>query len=51
MKVCIKCNQEKELNYFYKNTRNKTGCDNICKVCKNKYNYDRYKYSNRRFQL
>ena len=43
MKVCIKCNQEKELNYFYKNTRNKTGCDNICKVCKNKYNTENIK--------
>jgi hypothetical protein len=37
MKICIKCNQEKELNHFYKNNRNKTGYDGTCKVCKNEY--------------
>lgn len=38
MKVCNKCYKEKELEEFYKTTRNKTGYENVCKLCKNKYN-------------
>ena len=43
MKVCIKCNQEKEITNYYKNSRNKTGYDNICKLCKNKYSTENSK--------
>ena len=37
MKICIKCNEEKEIHNFYKNSRNKTGYEGICKTCKNTY--------------
>jgi hypothetical protein len=37
MKECIKCKKIKDLTKFYKSNRNKTGCENICKSCKNKY--------------
>lgn len=31
---CRRCNQEKELNCFYKASRNKSGFEHICKSCK-----------------
>lgn len=37
MKVCKKCNEEKELNLFYKNKECSFGRENICKKCRNKH--------------
>jgi hypothetical protein len=52
MKICIKCNQEKELNNFYKNNRNKSGYEGICKSCKNEYTIlNNKKLGNKYFQL
>lgn len=34
MKKCIKCNIEKEFNYFSKQPRNKDGFENQCKSCR-----------------
>ena len=42
-KICIKCNQSKTLEYFYKTKRNKTGYESKCKECKNKYTIDNNK--------
>jgi hypothetical protein len=42
-KICIKCNQSKTLEYFYKTKRNKTGYESKCKKCKNKYTIDNNK--------
>ena len=51
MKVCIKCNKEKELDYFYKNSKNKTGYEGTCKVCKNEYTVlNNKKLGNKYFQ-
>jgi hypothetical protein len=38
MKTCIKCQKEKDISEYYKSTKNKTGYENICKLCKNEYN-------------
>jgi hypothetical protein len=37
MKICIKCNELKNLTEFYISKRNKSGYDNSCKVCKQTY--------------
>jgi hypothetical protein len=37
MKICIKCNEKKELHNFYKSNRNKIGYEGTCKICKNTY--------------
>lgn len=34
MKICIKCNLEKDVLDFTKNLRNKDGLESICKVCR-----------------
>lgn len=36
-KICIYCNEEKEIKYFSKHKNNKDGFDNRCKQCKNKH--------------
>ena len=35
MKICKKCNQEKENNFYYKSNRNKDGLYSYCKTCSN----------------
>jgi hypothetical protein len=37
MKECIKCKKIEDLSKFYKSNKNKTGYENTCKSCKNKY--------------
>ena len=34
-KICIKCQQKKDLSEFKKRKENKDGCSNTCKVCIN----------------
>ena len=36
-KLCIKCNYIKDIEFFNKTTRNKTGYKNICKECISNY--------------
>lgn len=33
MKLCIKCNQTKDFESFYKSERYKDGCKPVCKIC------------------
>ena len=40
-KVCSKCNQEKSINYFYRNSSSKDGYRSQCKECTNSYNAKR----------
>ena len=37
IKVCTRCNEEKQLTDFKKNNRNKDGTAGICKACANEY--------------
>jgi hypothetical protein len=37
MKICVKCNQEKKLESFPKNSSKKGGIEPYCKVCRSKY--------------
>lgn len=48
MKLCKKCNEEKDLSNFHKNKSTKLGVFNYCKKChsidrKNSYDYDKSK--------
>ena len=43
MKLCSKCNEEKELKEFYKRTQRKDGYAAWCKSCANDYSKDRLK--------
>ena len=45
MKLCNKCNKEKELNRFYKKKSNKDGYRNTCKECE----LDGKKLSNKKY--
>lgn len=36
-KICSKCKEEKELNYFHKDIRLKSGHINVCKICRTAY--------------
>lgn len=38
MKYCIRCEQDKELDEFYKNKQKKDGYNTYCKLCSIKYN-------------
>ena len=42
MKVCTKCNKEKELSEFYKHPNKKSGVSNNCKDCEKDYSRNRY---------
>jgi hypothetical protein len=46
MKVCIKCNIEKELDHFGKRVDSKDGHRNDCKECRKEFN-DRYREDNK----
>jgi 5-methylcytosine-specific restriction endonuclease McrA len=35
--ICCRCNEQKELNHFYKTKRSKSGYTAYCKQCKKKY--------------
>jgi len=53
MKMCSKCNEEKELSEFFKNKSRKGGYDNQCKCCtknrkKNYYKENKDKFKNYR---
>lgn len=37
LKICPKCNQEKELELFRKQKNNKSGYANVCKKCHSEY--------------
>ena len=41
-KKCIKCCENKELDEFLKNKNSKNGRENICVICNNKRNLERY---------
>ena len=43
MKICIKCNEEKELTEFYKNKISNDGLRNDCKNCNNNIKKEYYK--------
>lgn len=43
MKLCKKCNIEKELDCFYKKKDNKDGLENRCKECNSKRHKNNYK--------
>jgi hypothetical protein len=45
MKTCTKCNVEKELSEFKKNTRCDDGCSSHCKECHAKTERERYRTS------
>ena len=58
MKLCTKCNQEKEFSEFHKNVREKDGFQSYCKPCKNGYykkyyekDSTRYKQNNKRTKM
>lgn len=40
MKVCTKCNSDKELSEYYKDKSKKDGLSSSCKSCKNKQNIE-----------
>lgn len=46
MKICSKCNLEKDENYFYTSKRTKDGFRERCKTCEN--NYNKIQYSKRK---
>jgi hypothetical protein len=50
MKTCVKCNTSKELNQYYKSTRNLDGLEGRCKACKSAYRKSQYK-KNRDIEL
>jgi hypothetical protein len=41
--LCTKCNQEKDINEFYKQKDRKKGVYSHCKVCKDKVSNDKWK--------
>lgn len=42
-KVCVKCEQSKEIELFQKRSKNKDGYTNICKECKRIYDNEYHK--------
>lgn len=46
MKICKRCNQEKDYNFFYKNKSRKDGYAYYCKSCRSKIDKE-YKENNR----
>lgn len=42
MKICKRCNQEKNLSDFYKAKTSKDGCASNCKTCHSTYNSQKY---------